>query len=179
MNKLDLDQFESSPDEDSMKQLMSLCNTSINLEENIADIENHLKELKKQKDKIDVESIPLLLSTLGIDRIKLENGRIVEKAVYYSPKIIDESKFFKYLNDNNINVIKTAISLSFGMGEEDAAESLRQRLEDEGYSFNSSKGVHAQTLKRVIKELDESGELQFLEDSRLVKSGKFTRAKIK
>ena len=72
--------FEIS--EDKTKNLSSLVRLSIDVEKQIKDTEDYLKDLKQKKRTIDEEDIPSLMEELGVESLQVDGSKVsVDKFV--------------------------------------------------------------------------------------------------
>ena len=95
-----------------------------------------------------------------MSEFKLADGTSMSIQQYYSARITPENRdvCFQWLENNGLgDVIKNTVSASFGRGEDEAAENLMTKLEDEGHSLVQKKWVEPMPLKAVVREQVEKG----------------------
>jgi len=131
-------------------ELTELANAQIAQEQYVKELTESLDSAKKSLYRISMTEIPDLLRKHGLSRIKLANGMEVNIKEDINVTIVDEQRFFKYLEDNNSDdIIKSQISL--GKQETGLLAELRTFMRDKGMEYDEKKGVHAQTMKKFFK----------------------------
>ena len=141
----------------TLNQLTDLAQRQIDQEKNIKDFEASVKQEKEALGKTMMD-IADMMSEIGVEKIKLENGKTVSIKPNYYPKIKDEDVFFDWLRDNNYgDIIKNKMDLLFDKKEDPQALTLMTYLKDAGYKFSYKSSVHAMTLKSFCKEMLEEG----------------------
>jgi hypothetical protein len=102
--------------------------------------------------------IPSMMEQMNIKKLKLKDGETVEVSNFYSAKILDEAAAFNWLRENGRgDIIKNEITVTFGRGEDNKASDYANLAKGQGYEPVQKVGVHAQTLKGVVRECHESG----------------------
>jgi len=118
-------------------------------------IEDVLSYYTNTKHELIMKEIPGLMQEAGITKCDLKNGTKIKLEKIYSPSIINNDKFFAWLDERGYSAhIKS--NLEFIKSEMD--NKLQEFLLSEGYSYKEKEGVHAQTLKRIVRERVEAGE---------------------
>jgi hypothetical protein len=86
---MDLEKLSSSIDVDSskVKDISVACTRLLDVQKQIADIENQLKTIQEQELKLSEQIIPNLMQEMGISLLKLADGSAVEVKPYYAAKI--------------------------------------------------------------------------------------------
>ena len=144
----------------TLKDLIFAANKQQYLETIILETEGQLKELKEQLNYQRYEIVPGMMQELGINSFELDNGYKVSIKDEYYAKIPDAFQFecFEWLRKNNLDgIIKTAVSLSFGKGEDEWAETTLNWMATMGLTPNVKSTVHPQTLKAFVKERMSAG----------------------
>lgn len=150
----------SNVNADGGKQLSGLVRQLNTKQEQIDQTEDHLKELKQEKQKIAFEQIPMLMDQMGIERIDVD-GATVKLKSFVSASIPADRKqeAFNWLREHNLDdIIKNDIVVSFGRGQDNAAGDVMYDLEQKGYHPEQKTHIHAMTLKAFIKERVEQGK---------------------
>jgi hypothetical protein len=152
------------------KQLTDKVQELKNLEDEIANAEEGVKKLKEQAKVLAEFEIPSMMKEMNITKLKLSDGESVEVKPFYSASIsqgrseTDESyavrkaAAFKWLRNNGRgDVIKNDITVTFGSGEDNKAATYAVLARGQGFEPIQKIGVHAQTLKALVRERIESG----------------------
>ena len=73
-------------------------------DDRIADIENDLKMMKKQRDHISGEVIPTMMSEMGLAELKLHDGSHLKVSTSYRATITEANKeaAFNWLRNNGL-----------------------------------------------------------------------------
>ena len=130
------------------------------LEDELAEVEAHVKELKKQIDMVGGEVIPTMMQEMNISTMKLADGSAVEvKPVYgASIPIAKKEEAFKWLRDNDLgDLIKNEVTVSFGRNEDNNASNYANRAQGQGYQPVQKLKVEPMTLKALVRERIENG----------------------
>jgi hypothetical protein len=150
----------SNVDTNTGKQLSQLVRTLRNVEQQIDDAENHLKDLKSLKHKLSVENIPQLMDEMGVERLDVD-GVVVERKMIVSASIpvARKDEAFAWLRENGLDdIIKNDVTVSFGKGEDNVAGDVVGLLQDRGFDPQTKTHVHPSTLKAFVKERVEGGK---------------------
>jgi hypothetical protein len=125
----------------------------LKLEEEVEELEQQLKDKKKEYNAVRQEEIPNFLTQFGLSEIKLSDGSKVEVKGDVAVTVKDQEAFFKFLADRHDDaIIKKVLSM------DDPPETLIDDLIEKGYPISYEKKVHAQTLKAYFREFMELGE---------------------
>jgi len=146
-------------DADSGKQLSSLVQRLNDFQQQIDDAEEHLKALKKEKQRIAFEQIPMLMDEMGIERVDVD-GATVQLKPFVSASIPADRKqeAFNWLREHGLDdIIKNDIIVSFGRGQDNMAGDVMYDLEQKGFHPEQKTHIHAMTLKAFVKERVENG----------------------
>jgi hypothetical protein len=147
-------------DSGTMSQLSTLVDQMVEEQQRIDRLEQKLKEAKARKQKLAVENIPALMSQMGIDKVTTKSGATVTVAPMISASIPADNReqAFAWLRENGFDgIIKNDLILSFGKGEDDVADKVRQRLEAEDLPVEQKTHIHPSTLKAFVRECLEKG----------------------
>jgi hypothetical protein len=146
-------------DADSGKQLSNLVRRLNDYQQQIDDAEEHLKALKKEKQRIAFEQIPMLMDEMGIERVDVD-GATVQLKPFVSASIPADRKqeAFNWLREHGLDdIIKNDIIVSFGRGQDNMAGDVMYDLEQKGFHPEQKTHIHAMTLKAFVKERVENG----------------------
>ena len=162
MSILDKMEEESQSDikVDDLTNISQLSRKLTQMEDQIEHLESELKIRKDELRKLSEDTLPNALLEQGLSEIKLTDGTTLSVTNYYSAKITDETRdaAFKWLQENELgDIIKNTVSASFGREENDAAQELMAKLEEEGHDLVQKKWVEPMTLKATVKEQVEKG----------------------
>ena len=142
------------------KQLTDKVQQLKNLEDEIRNAEEGVKKLKEQARIISELEIPSMMKEMNITKLKLSDGESVEVGKFYSASIPAEKQdeAFTWLRNNGLgDVIKNDITVTFGRGEDNKAAQYAVLARGQGFEPVQKIGVHAQTLKALVRERIESG----------------------
>ena len=144
----------------SLKDLIEAAKLQQELENVINDLESTLKTTKERHRNQQTEIVPGMMQELGINSFELDNGYKVSIKDEYYAKIPDAFQFecFEWLRKNELDgIIKTAINMNFGKGEDESAQHLIDWMSQNGLTPNVKETVHPQTLKAFVKERMSAG----------------------
>jgi hypothetical protein len=154
------DRVESVTQIDAAKTLSDKVLKLKDLEDEIANAEESINKLKEQARILSQIEIPIMMQEMHITKLKLKDGESVEVKPFYSASITPENqeKAFEWLRNNGLgDIIKNDITVTFGRGEDNKAAQYAVLARGQGFEPVQKVGVHAQTLKAVVRERIESG----------------------
>jgi|TARA_B100000900_G_C20158024_1_gene544716 phage terminase small subunit len=161
---LKLDDLEQDQQELIEKSdIQTLANFCLELqayENEIAEMEQKIKDRKEKADKISSEIIPNLLAEQGLASLKLADGSAVDVKKTYSCTIKKDSldAAYTWLRDQGLgDIIKNEVSVVFGKGEDTRANNLLDLAVQEGYEPSQKQKVEPMTLKALYRERVEAG----------------------
>ena len=131
------------------------------LEDELAEVEAHVKELKKQIDMVGGEVIPTMMQEMNISTMKLADGSAVEvKPVYgASIPVAKKEEAYTWLRENGLgDLIKNEIAVAFGRNEDNKAMAYATLAQGQGYEPIQKLKVEPMTLKALVRERLESGQ---------------------
>ena len=155
------DRVESVTQIDAAKTLSDKVLKLKDLEDEIANAEESINKLKEQARVLSQFEIPAMMQEMHITKLKLKDGESVEVKPFYSASITPENqdKAFEWLRNNGLgDIIKNDITVTFGRGEDNKAAQYAVLARGQGFEPVQKVGVHAQTLKAVVRERIESGQ---------------------
>ena len=131
-------------------------------EDEIANLEQQLKDKKAEADDISSRVIPELLAEQGLSEIKLADGsKVSVKKEFRCTLPKDEVKreqAYEWLRNEKLgDIIKNNIFVTFGKGEDDKAKQLLDLAVGNGYEPSQREKVEPMTLKALYRERVESG----------------------
>lgn len=163
---IDFSQVQDGPDKAEMakaqKRVEEMCKRYNDLLRQRKQLEADLKEMNKQIREYEMEHLPNVLENFGLVELTLKDGTkiAVTEEVYAHISKRNEAAALQWLRDNDYgDLVKNEVRVSFGRGEDAKAERLKSLLERQGYNdFSQRETVHAQTLKKFVRDAVESGE---------------------
>ena len=147
--------------DDDLTGLSKLIQRQLDLDSEIENMEETMKELRRERDILSGETIPTKMQELGINETTMKDGsKVTVKEGFHCriPKT-REDEALDYLRNNNLgDIIKNQVSTSFGTGEDNMAGDLAGYIEQNfGITPNVKKSVHPSTLKATLKKRHEEG----------------------
>ena len=132
------------------------------IEDEIAAIEEQLKNKKAEADDISSRVIPELLAEQGLSEIKLADGsKVSVKKEFRCTLPKDEAKrqaAYEWLRNEKLgDIIKNNIFVTFGKGEDDKAKQLLDLAAENGYEPQQKSDVAWMTLTALFRERIEAG----------------------
>jgi len=167
-NKVDIFGDEDQPfDADALqgvqaengKKLSGLVRQLNNIQQQIEDAEQHLKALKKEKQSIAFEQIPMLMDEMSLERVDVD-GLSVKLKPFVTASIPADRKqeAFNWLREHGLDdIIKNDIIVSFGRGQDNQAGDVMYDLEQKGFHPEQKTHIHSMTLKAFVRERVEQG----------------------
>lgn len=157
------DDAKVEPTNKQLKELGSLVEFQIGLENDVADLTEKLKEKKARLDKVRRGALPELMQTLGYSMLKTNFGSTVEikRGIDASITQANQNKAFDWLRKNgNEAIIKTEIKQTYTGMENDKRDFAYTQMDLVGIAYQIKEGIHTQTLKAFVKtELEEGREI--------------------
>ena len=131
-------------------------------EDEIAELEDKLKAKKAEADDISSRVIPELLAEQGLSEIKLADGsKVSVKKEFRATLPKDEVRrdaAYQWLRDQGLgDIIKNNVSVTFGKGEDDKAQSLIDLAVANGYEPSQKSDVAWNTLTALYEERVKAG----------------------
>ena len=163
MNNIDFekDRVDSITQIDQTKNLSDKVIELRNLEDQVAASENHTKDLKEKAKQLSNFDIPKMMQEMNVTKLKLKDGASIEVKPFYGAHITPDKQesAFNWLREHGLgDIIKNDITVTFGMSEDNKATAYAVLARGQGYEPVQKIGVHAQTLKAVVRERTESGQ---------------------
>ena len=151
--------------EDKGKTLSDLIRQSMKIDEEIAQAEQYLKDLKFKKRKVNEEDIPSLMQEMGMDSVTVDGNKVALRQFVHA-RIPEEKKDEAYNWLRSIgegDIIKNDVTISFSAGQDNMAGSVVEDLRQQyGLDPSQKTHVHPSTLKAWVKNRIEAGkELDF------------------
>ena len=142
------------------QQLSSLVRELRNVEDQITEAEEHVKELKQQQKSLSFETIPAVMDEMGVERVDVDGLTVSRKMIVHASIPLDrKEEAFSWLRENNLDdIIKNDVTCSFGKGEDNVAGDVVGLLQEKGFDPKTKTHVHASTLKAFVKERVTDGK---------------------
>ena len=156
---VDADKFDTV-EKEGASRLSNLIRQSLDLDKQIADAEQFVKDLKFKKRKVNEEDIPMLMEEMGVDSLTVD-GHKVSVANFVHARISDDKKAeaFAYLRSiGEADIIKNDVTVSFSSGQDNMAGSVVEDLRNQGFDPAQKTHIHPGTLKAWVKNRIESGK---------------------
>lgn len=149
-----------SVDTETGKNLSNLVRALRNVEQQIADAEQHVKTLKAEKHKLSVELIPSLMDEMGVERVDVDGVTVSRKMTVHASIPVDRREdAYSWLREQGLDdIIKNDVVVSFGKGEDNIAGDVVGMLEERGFEPSTKTYVHPSTLRAFVKERVEAGK---------------------
>ena len=163
MNQINFeeDQTELLDKMDDVDKLAHKIKEMQAIQKDIEQNEEYLKQRKKDLELISGESIPTMLTEMGLSYLKLADGSSVEVKTNYSANITqaNKEKAFNWLRENDLgDIIKNELTVSFGRNEDNKAAEYAELAKRQGYQPTQKLKVEPMTLKALVRERIEAGK---------------------
>jgi hypothetical protein len=145
----------------NLKSLANQVKILRELEDQVKNEEELLKEKKRDIEKISGEIIPTLLGEMGLSSLKLADGSAVDVKPYYAANISLKNReaAYNWLRSNGLgDIIKNEITVSFGRDEDNKATTYVNLAKGQGYQPTQKLKVEPMTLKALVRERIENGK---------------------
>jgi hypothetical protein len=158
------DKFDSVQKEGA-SDLSNMIRRSLEIDKQIADAEQFLKDLKFKKRKINEEDIPMLMEEMGMDSVTVDGHKVTVRQFVHA-RIADDKRdeAFSFLRSiGEADIIKNDVVVSFAAGQDNMAGAVMDDLRGQyGLEPSQKTHVHPSTLKAWVKNRIEAGkELDF------------------
>jgi len=185
-NEFGLPSGKITSDDSRLESLGELSRELVNKRAALAFLEDDVKFLKRQVQRIEEVDLPEAMAEIGIAKFTLDDGTsiMVKDEIGAHIKVADRYKAHEWLRNNGFaDIVKNDYTITFGKGENDKAAALQQLLDSDSRFSNwkNKEAVHPCTLKAVIREQLEGGNAEFMstEVMELLGIRQFKKATIK
>ena len=150
--------FEIS--KDKTKNLLSLIRLSIDVEKQIKETEDYLKDLKQKKRTVDEEDIPSLMEELGVESLQVDGNKVsIDKFVSARiPEARKEEAYAFLRSIGEADIIKNEVVVGFNMGQDNVAGAVVDDLTKQGLNPVQKTHIHPMTLRTWAKNRIENGQ---------------------
>jgi len=143
-----------------MAAVIELSDTLVSLEAQIAEAEENLSALKGSRKKVAEEHLPSMLETLGIDSLRLTNGKQIVINSFVDARIKDETAAYSWLRDtNNSSIIKNEVKANLDRGNDQLVSQILETLQEMGVEASCKSTIHHATLKSFCRDALDNPEL--------------------
>lgn len=145
---------------EGLAKVSALAQQATDLDAEITQAENKLKQLKEELRDIVENLLPTAMAEIGMVRFELQDGSEISIKPYYSAKIDDQNrnKAFDWLVEHGHEaIIKQEFTVKVDKGDMETAAELRSYFAEHKVDYSGKTGVHPQTLTAFVKEQVESG----------------------
>ena len=162
---MQLEMFEEDDfevDADQIKTAIVLAEKQSALETELDKLENQVKEKKKELRHIQEKLLPEALDQLNLTEMALpEGGKVsVKSDMSISVPKGRIGEITKWLREQGHgDIIKSEVSVPFAKGQGNMVGDLKSYLSDIGLSCEETQSVASGTLKALLKEQLEAGDL--------------------
>lgn len=149
-------------DTESVSDLTIVIEEADKLKEQLEKAEESVKAIRKKFDQYKYETIPQLMSEMGVTELEAGNTKVKLKN-YVSARMpkdpVLKQKALDHLRElGKGDFIKHDVISSFGVNSDTRALDLASELVNQGYEVTAKVWVEPQTLKKVVRESVENQE---------------------
>jgi hypothetical protein len=141
-------------------KLSKEINTLQEIQQEITNQENKLKDLKDREKYYANIIIPDLMNQLNLKTLTLKDGSQIAVKNIFGASIVAEKKpeAFDWLRKSGMGaIVKNNITVRFGLDEDNKAEQYATLARGQGYEPDRQVAVHAGTLRNALQEFHEKG----------------------
>ena len=141
-------------------ELSKEINTLQEIQQEITNQENKLKDLKDREKYYANIIIPDLMSQLNLKTLTLKDGSQIAVKNIFGASMVAEKKpeAFDWLRKSGMGaIVKNNITVRFGLDEDNKAEQYATLARGQGYEPDRQVAVHAGPLRTALQEFHEKG----------------------
>ena len=154
------DKFDNVQKEGA-SDLSNLILRSNDIDKQIEEAEQFLKDLKFKKRKIEQDDIPMLMEEMGMDSITVDGNKVTLRQFVHA-RIADDKRDEAFAWIRSIgegDIIKNDVTISFSAGQDNMAGSVVNDLRQQyGLDPSQKTHVHPMKLKAWVKDRIEKGQ---------------------
>ena len=146
---------------DDLDGVSRLAQEAADLEQEIANVEQKLKDKKKALYKITDERLPEALEEMNLQKFTLRDGSEISVKPIYAASIPKDRRdeAFQWLRDHEFgDLVKNNVTVTFGRGEDDTAKDFIGFCGEQGFVPSQIEKVEPMTLKAWLRERVEEGD---------------------
>lgn len=156
------------PSDAELRQVHLLAQQYVDLESDIADLEEKLSAKKLALKNVREQALPMAMTAVGMTKFEMQGGAMVAVSDYVRAGIVEANRpmAFEALEKNGHgSIIKHEITVLFGKGEEAWAKKFMADLAKRKKPLNVARKdfVEWQTLTKLAKELVANAKAQGLD----------------
>jgi hypothetical protein len=157
--EVDASKFDTV-DKDGASDLSNLIRRSVQTDKEIEEAEQHLKDLKFKKRKINEEDIPNLMQEMGVESVEVDGFKIKVRPFVHARIAEDKrEEAFSFLRSiGEADIIKNEVIVAFSAGQDNQAGAVIDDLRQQGYDPAQKTHIHPSTLKAWVRGRVESGK---------------------
>ena len=143
-----------------LQGLQIIINNLQEIQQEITNQENKLKDLKDREKYYANIIIPDLMNQLNLKTLTLKDGSQIAVKNIFGASIVAEKKpeAFDWLRKSGMGaIVKNNITVRFGLDEDNKAEQYATLARGQGYEPDRQVAVHAGTLRNALQEFHEKG----------------------
>lgn len=166
MIEIDTSALESldGPSDDQLSGVRQVAEELVQLEDDVARLEQKLKDTKELLQKTRIEHLPEAMKAVGLRKFTLDNGIEIDVHPDLNAwiKKADQPDAFSWMEDNGHgSIIKNEFKVPLGKGvPQERTQELVQFLDANEYEFSNTNSIHPGTLKAWAREqLKEGNEI--------------------
>ena len=148
------------PTEEKLAFLAKKAEDLIVLEDAIAEIEENLAEMKRQKRVLDEVEIPDIMNEIGMTQFKLSNGLKLTVKPVFRGKINEENadEAFAWLeSQGHGGIVKGQLIVEYRLNNKEDISKIAALADELEYSHRDKLDVHFMTLSAFLKDQITSG----------------------
>ena len=141
-------------------ELSKEINTLQEIQQEITNQENKLKDLKDREKYYANIIIPDLMSQLNLKTLTLKDGSQIAVKNIFGASMVAEKKpeAFDWLRKSGMGaIVKNNITVRFGLDEDNKAEQYATLARGQGYEPDRKIAVHAGTLRTALRDYHQRG----------------------
>ena len=146
---------------DDLDGVSRLAQEAADLEQEIANVEQKLKDKKKALYKITDERLPEALEEMNLQKFTLTDGSEISVKPIYAASIPKDRRdeAFQWLRDHEFgDLVKNNVTVTFGRGEDDTAKDFIGFCGEQGFVPSQIERVESMTLEAWLRERVEEGD---------------------
>lgn len=160
------DMLENAADEQiasaDLGKISEIAQTQIDAQSQLKHLQEEAKKMSAIIHNIATIKLPEAMAEVGMTSFALESGAQVSIRDEFGCSMVADRKqeAMQFLVDEDeADLIKCVVTLTFSGDEHDKAMELAERLEDEGFDAAVQQSVHASSLKAWFKRNDDYHDL--------------------
>ncbi len=159
ITQIDFEKDAESTPEESLQGLGFVSKLGLEasqLEDEIAELEQRVKEKKARLTAILERDLPNTMQTVRLESVTLDNKRQVKVVDFVRGSIPEEKApaACTWLREHKHDgIIRRTVAVEFKPGQDKTAEALVKALTDKGFAVANKETVHHSTLASWAKEM--------------------------